>query len=267
MKTINIDELKQLQISLLDELKIYCEENNLTYFLAYGTLIGAIRHHGYIPWDDDVDVIMPRDDYDYLINNFNNDVSESFSVVDYKIDKNYYLPFAKLVRTDTVLKEEIDSPFEIGVYLDVFPLDNMGSSKAEARINLAIAYFLNALQTFMNVPIKKDRAFYKNAILLFGKIFTSTISNVTVSKWIELFSKFKRGNRYVGVMAGVLKNNDSRIFDPKWFENSTSVTFENKQYAAPNGYDKLLNTVYGNYMKLPPEKDRVPHHSFEAWYK
>lgn len=120
-KTIDIKELKKIQLGLLNALDDYCVQNDLTYYLAYGTLIGAIRHKGYIPWDDDIDVMMPREDYNKFIANFNNDKHASnVKAISHEIDTDYYLSFAKLINKSTVMQEEVNSDYQIGVYIDVF---------------------------------------------------------------------------------------------------------------------------------------------------
>ena len=109
-KTIDIKELKKIQLGLLNALDDYCVQNDLTYYLAYGTLIGAIRHKGYIPWDDDIDVMMPREDYNKFIANFNNDKHASnLKAISHEIDTDYYLSFAKLINKSTVMQEEVNS--------------------------------------------------------------------------------------------------------------------------------------------------------------
>ena len=102
MQKIEIDELKKIQLQILDDVVAFCDKEDLTYFLAYGTLIGAIRHNGYIPWDDDIDLVMPRDDYDYFLRHYN-ESTKRYKVLDYEVDPKYLYPFGKVIDTETLL--------------------------------------------------------------------------------------------------------------------------------------------------------------------
>ena len=120
-KYINVEELKHIQLDMLSDIAEFCEQNNIKYFLAYGTLIGAIRHKGYIPWDDDIDICMPRPDYDKFLSLYNKKDS-AYKAVAFELDENYKLPFAKVNDTRTVMWETMYDQDVFGVYIDVFPL-------------------------------------------------------------------------------------------------------------------------------------------------
>ena len=271
LKYLDVTDLKRIETHLLHALGQFCQEHNLRYFLTYGTLIGAIRHQGFIPWDDDIDVMMPRKDYEYLVANFNrNRPAANVSVLSHSIDKRYYLPLAKLVDTTTVLKEDVTSDYEIGVYLDIFPLDNLSDDFEEARARIAKAFRYNRMLLIKTATWRKGRALVKNLALVAGKVLLSTTS---VSRLLEKMDRFCREKesdtftQYVGVMAGISGGDDSRVFRREWFEQEMIVTFEGAKYPAPVGADDLLRKIYGDYMQLPPEDCRVSHHSFEAWMK
>ena len=127
MKQINIEEIRKLQISILLYVHEFCKKNNIRYSLSGGTLLGAVRHKGYIPWDDDIDIMMPRPDYERFVNEFN----ENRKDVEYKVicsynDSQFFQPFAKVVNTKTFLKETYKRPVaQMGVYIDVFPIDGL----------------------------------------------------------------------------------------------------------------------------------------------
>ena len=124
-KELSVEEVKERELELLKTLHEFCDKNGLRYYLAYGSLIGAIRHKGFIPWDDDIDVLMPYEDYCKLIQLFNGNSGSQYQLISREINKEYYLPYGKLVDTGTVMKEELNVSLEIGIYLDIFPFYNL----------------------------------------------------------------------------------------------------------------------------------------------
>lgn len=141
MRELNLNEVKEIQLRVLEFFSTYCKENKLRYSAYLGTLLGAIRHKGYIPWDDDIDLMMPRDDYDNLVKNFNY-ANEKFGLLSIESNNNYYLPFAKIYAKKTLLVEDIDIEFEeLGVYIDIFPVDYHDNSLLNSFI-LNVIYFL-----------------------------------------------------------------------------------------------------------------------------
>lgn len=266
--SIDINELKIIQLDLLEKYHNYCEKNGYTYYLAYGSLLGAVRHEGYIPWDDDIDVIMPRRDYESLLGNFNNTNNDpDISLIFQSKDKDYYLPFAKLVNNKTVMKEEVNSGYTIGVYIDIFPLDNLSNEYEIAKHLVKKAFKLNALLTLKNLKLRSNRPFYKNAIIVGGRCLSCFFDRKLLIKIINNLCSGNSATKFVGVLTGISSGNESRIFQKEWFESRVLKTFEKKEFYAPIGYDDYLSKIYGNYLELPPKDKQVSHHSFKAWYK
>lgn len=124
-KDISVEELKMIQLKILDSIDDFCKKNGIQYFLFSGTLIGAVRHKGYIPWDDDVDICMKRKDYDRFFSEFNQQRRDTLKAISAEIEKNYYLASGKVIDTATVIEEENNCAMPIGVYVDIFPMDNL----------------------------------------------------------------------------------------------------------------------------------------------
>lgn len=269
MKEIQVQELKQIQQKLLKELHNYCDKHNLCYYLTYGTLIGAIRHKGYIPWDDDVDVFLPRNDYTYLLNHFNADVDNGVSVVSNELNTDYYLPFAKIIDTNTIMIEEVNSSFKLGVYIDVFPLDNLSDNYNEAKAIIRKAFRYNKLLMLKNISVNPNRKWYKNVVLCLGRLSSSLLSR----KWIirkineQGCNRNEQFTKYIGVLTGISYGDESRVFESKWFEERILSPFENNSYFIPQGYDRFLRHLYGDYMTPPPKEQQESHHVFHAWHK
>ena len=269
-KEINLQELKRIQLDLLDVFCEYCDTNNLTYYLTYGTLIGAVRHNGYIPWDDDIDVMMPRMDYEKFLLGFNQfPVANDVKAVSHEIDPHYYLAFAKLINTSTTMQEEVSIDYKIGVYIDIFPLDNLADDYETAKKRIRKAFRYNELMLFKNLTINSKRTWYKNAIIRVGRVISVFWSRDKLIKALNQFGIHSEDGcytRYIGTVTGISAGDESRVFESEWFKKIVKVTFEGRKYNAPAGYDAFLKKLYGDYMKLPPLNEQITHHVYKAWY-
>ena len=141
MKRIDTSEMKLIEMSILNEIDRFCKERGITYFLFVGTLLGAVRHKGFIPWDDDIDICMKREDYEKFFHDFNINRDDCLFAVNYKNDDEYYLASGKVIDTRTLLIEEKDAA-PIGVYVDVFPMDRLPNNKFKFK------YRANSCQYF-----------------------------------------------------------------------------------------------------------------------
>ena len=135
MKKIDIVEAKKMMLDILKTVAKFCDENNLRYFIFYGTYLGALRHKGYIPWDDDIDIAMPRPDYEKFMEIFH---AENLAVWTWRKDNKYLLPFAKVYDTRTEVHENADFGETFGVNIDIFPLD--GLPKKQSQIKRRVEY-------------------------------------------------------------------------------------------------------------------------------
>lgn len=260
MKTININELKSIQIDLLQKTTDFCEKNGLRYFLCGGTLIGAIRHKGFIPWDDDIDIAMPRPDYDIFVKSFN-ESNNYFQVVDLTINSDYAYPFAKVYDNRTILKELHYPGDTFGVYIDIFPADGVKNTGQIKKIML--------LRKILNTKRANyyHRTVFKKIINTFGKLLLLPFSAHQIGKWMD-----NEARRYAfcsvpsaGLIAnplGLGEKVDKSVFDSDVYQE-----FEGHKYRVPVGYDTWLRSIYGDYMQLPPVEHRVTHHTFEAYWK
>lgn len=270
MKEISLEEIKRIQLEMMSRLHSFCEKNGLTYFLTGGTLLGAIRHKGYIPWDDDIDILMPRYDYQVLMDTFNSKVGdENLQVVDIYKDDKYLMPYGKLIRLDTVVKENVASDYISGVWIDIFPLDNMSDEyRTAAALFKNVRKYRNILSV-KNIVYDTKRSFGKNVILELGKVLTIPYSRSKVIKKIDSLSRKYENDKmskYVCVVS-VGTYGIKEIVESSNYLDRIDVEFENCVFKAPSGYDKILTHLYGDYMQLPPEEKRVTHHAFQAYWK
>ena len=262
MKKIKTEELKAIQLNIMSIISNFCYENNIEYFLSYGTLIGAIRHNGYIPWDDDIDICMSRYDYERFIFLFNKNNSR-YKVIEHRINNQYKLPFAKVLDTNTIMHEDMYIKDNFGVYIDIFPIDGIKSTK---QINQSIFFnkLLNTKRAAINNP---KRSIFKRVILSIGKIIIYPISIHYLLDKITKIATIKsyEDSKYVANI--VSPYGKCEIMPKEYFKEFYTHKFEDRFFKIPKEYDKYLKCIYGDYMQLPPIEQQVTHHSFKAWWK
>lgn len=263
MKRIPTNELKQIELSMLDSFKSVCEKNHLRYFLDYGTLIGCIRHKGFIPWDDDIDVSMPREDYDKLkslfIENellFGQYYKLSYIGGKYDIKKPYFnLVDIRTITTSLIRKEKYFYP----IWIDIFPMDyhpkDLGKLQKEQD---TIRRYLH----WMRLPLIKQKSVLKS-------IFDPFMELLSVTLFKKAEKAIKTNAKDEGVIANcfipsvpIIETSEVSSF----FDNYTHGSFEGKDYRIPENYHQRLTRVYGDYMKYPPKEQQIPHF-VEAYWK
>ena len=260
MRNIEVEELKKIQIQILDVVDTYCRNNNVNYWIDSGTLLGAVRHRGYIPWDDDIDLGMLRKDYEVFVEKFNKSNSR------YKcctMENTYDFPFAfaKVMDTETVLYEpNKEEGIKLSINIDIFVYDNAPNDAEQlkamydARDKNINWYRRRILPKWTSGSKIKKIIRYIFCLLL--KIVPRQFFVNKISKNIKQYDETDTG--YVGNFTA-----DSRILCSKEvFDSFIDVEFEGKKYKAPVGYDKWLRAFYGDYMQLPPVEKRVSRHSF-----
>lgn len=265
MIQLSLEERKEILISILNSVDSYCRENNLKYFLAYGSLLGAIRHKGFIPWDDDIDIVMPRADYEKLIANFNIGRSDSYKVHSIHSDKNYMHQYAKVSDTDTIMVEESQGATVIGVNLDIFPIDKLSNDIDKALALYRKIKFYKLLKKTKIAEVGKNRKLHENLAV----ILLAWLPRFRILNRIDILSQKYNSlsqSKYCGV-ACVMGYGEQDIFDSCIFDEATDVEFEGGRYNAPLLYDAFLKQIYGDYLKLPPEDQRKSHHNEIAYKK
>ncbi len=260
------EDVKGLSIQILHYVDDFCKKNGIKYSLAYGTMIGAIRHKGFIPWDDDVDIMMLRPDYEKFVYLFNQNNDGIFSVESFETDPNYHYPMAKIVCNATTNDElgYTDSGFAI----DLFPFDKVPASDKEFLSVLKIKKQCWNLFALKAMHWSKNRGFVKNIIMCLSKAIVSFIPNSFIHRRIKkVVDKYSglEDNYLYGCLFTPYHTRD--IMEKDIFAELTTVPFEQAQYSCLKGYDKFLNHVYGDYMKFPPLEQQVTHHDFVAYWR
>ncbi len=269
MREIKTEDLRATQIKILNTFQEFCLTNKLKWWIDSGTLLGAVRHGGYIPWDDDIDVSMLRQDYEKAIEKFN-DWSEKnkmgrFQMIAPEIGNNYYYPFGKIIDTKTVLYEQAGKQIEIGVYIDVFAYDNAPSDKSKYYKMLHYRDFLGKLRRVKMMG--KGRISLKRLRVLGIKVLLLPVSVKAIT--MKILSNAKR---YKNVNTGKIGDflypygGNDFFLDADFFDDLINIKFEDGEYPAPSRYDEWLRLNYGDYMQIPPKEKQI-RHSIKAYYK
>lgn len=265
-KQITLDEMKEIELNILDKVDKICKENNLVYSLMDGSLIGAVRHNGIIPWDDDIDIMMPRPDYERLKEIMTQNPISNLLYMSSETQNDYIYPFAKVVDTRTTVKEYKTIEIEnYGVYLDIFPVDAVYNNKIRRFFQMRIMKFLRkCLETSFH-----ENAVSKNKIKrLLKRIMTFFTKLVGYKKWLKVINRncLKRNykeNNYVTILYSTICTKANKYYTKEMFEKITDVKFENRDIKIIKDYDKYLMDLFGNYMKLPPVEEQVSNHNFD----
>ena len=249
MNELDLKHLKKVEMEVMDYYVDICKKNNLTYYLFYGSLLGCIRHKGFIPWDDDIDVVMPPNDYLKFLEIMKNESSNTYYLQN--ISNTKYCPFffskIRKYHTTMVEKDYINMPIKKGINIDVFPLLKYPINKWDKFLFL---YRFQLISLLVNRDVRK-KGFKNKFIYLFLHIIPRTMINKMVIKRLsKLLNYDKEFNEYRVLYP--------QLFNKEWFEKEEKP-FEDKKYCVPKKYDLILNKLYGDYMTPPPKEKRFGH--------
>lgn len=252
-----LEKLHNCEIEILDEVVRICEDNELDYFLIGGTLLGAVRHKGFIPWDDDLDIGMPRKDYNKLLKIASKELKNKFLLDCHLTNKNYYLPFAKVRNKNTIFESQNMKKYigEKGIWIDIFPLDN-ASKQESIKQNIQVK-----LCKQINQIILKRNGFADNiGKTIIGYYLTRGMNN---TKLLELQQNLMQINKKESseffINIGSNYNFVKQTIPKEKYYPITKLEFEKKLYNVPRDYDYVLKRIFNNYMQLPSEEKRITH--------
>lgn len=258
MRKIELEERKKLQLDILLKVHKFCEQNKIIYFLSSGTLIGAVRHNGYIPWDDDIDIAMPRPDYERFMGNFQD---ENLVAKDYKHDRSWPYLFAKVYDRRTIQFEKFVDYKDLGVNIDLFPIDGISSNSFMREIIYKFMTWEVFVAWHRIAPISGKYSGFRCIEKILSYMFPIKLMIKLRRKLIEQFCY--ESSKFVSSLS---TTTERRTCFKEWFEGVVQLPFEGYLLNAPIGYHDWLTTVFGDYMTLPPVEKRHLH-NVEAYWK
>ena len=265
MQKIDIDEMKQIQLNILSDVAEFCERNGLRYFLSGGTMLGAVRHKGFIPWDDDIDIQMPRPDYNRFIHEY---AHKYYEVCCWDTDKKYLCTYAKVSDRRTLLVENGEFGRKIGINIDVFPVDGLpeGDRKIDYTISkMKILWGLIVCATVKDITKRTRMKKIEISIMrLFYKLFP--LQSYFTGLAIKTAQKYPFDNSDK-VATLVWGYGQKEVISRSTAKEYVKCDFEGHQFNIPKNYEDYLMHIYGDYMKLPPESERVYKHYANASWK
>lgn len=252
-------ELRKVEVEILKEIHKICTENDLQYYLCGGTLLGAVRHKGFIPWDDDIDIVMPRDDYNKFITLcLNGKLDKQYILQNTDTEPEYHLPFTKIRKKHTFFDEEGVRKLKIhkGIFVDIFPLDYSKKNEGfcfnfKDKIIKNLIYVVSMRQLGCEAVSKVCKLLY---------FITKPLSVHRIIKISDFVSSHsKKGKYYVDYASYVECSKETAPIE--YYGEPILLDFENEKFPAPCKYDFILEKLYGDYMKLPPEEERENHNA------
>ena len=268
MKQLSLKEIQSIEFDILVDFKKYCEEHNLSFFLSNGTLLGAVKYQGFIPWDDDIDVILPREDYERFISEFVSDGKRELLCTER--NSQFVFPFAKLYDTATVVQNDTGhSDCICGVHIDVMPLDywcdslSLSHKKAEKmkRLSLYLGFSISKFCKGQTVL----RTCAKSILIAFTRLLGHAHYRQKLQKEVDAVLS-ENGTKYCGCVVWPTYGKRN-VMPAEIFASATEVQFQGEAFPAPVGYDAYLRQMYGDYSKDLHPKKQKSHHLFKAYQR
>lgn len=267
MREIGLYELKIIQMDVLSAVHEFCIEKGIKYSLGCGTMLGCARHGGYIPWDDDIDIYLLREDYNKLIELFPESYKGHYKLLSLERTPSWNRAYAKAYDIRTVFQEKSFFTHELGVNIDIFPIDEVPE---ESNHWLHYNKYRRLLQHVYELKImafRKERTWMKNLFLALTKIVLFFVSSRTLAEWIQRMAVKFNGTGSGLVFENCLGVLQKRPFNKALFQQLIPLKFEDRQFMAFADYDAYLTNGFGDWRKLPPKEKQVTHHAFKAWWK
>lgn len=266
MKELSTEEIQQCCLRILEYFDQFAKKNHLTYYLSGGTLLGAVRHKGFIPWDDDVDLMMPRPDYEKLLNIFH---SDKYRLSDCDRDEEYCSSYARMWDPSTILiwNKARAHEKQLGCFIDIFPIDGFPENELMTKLHLCRAKIANAkvsmavkegyAETEKYVPVKKMlKGFFRKDANFYARNLNQLAQTYDFNSC-----------SYAGVYGASIPHIFREKNEKSVYAKTVMLDFEHLKLPAPVGYDIYLKRLYGSYMELPPEDKRISIHNFRIYWR
>ena len=270
LKQMTLKELRGIEIELLNHIVDFCDKKSIRCFLSNGTLLGGVKYGGFIPWDDDIDILLPREEYQKLINLYEDN---DYRLLANEKNKDYLYPFAKLCDTTTLLVENgIENGVDLGVNIDIIPLDYVGSDYKKAvrliKQNHTFSQLLLLRKRKLKTICSGNRYSILKKIKLICAFFVSRFMRPQfyIDKINENSLRYSNDNLSNYVASAVWPvYGEKEVLHRSCFEDFCNIEFEGREFSAPIGFDEYLRNLYGDYEQDPPKEKQITHHSFVAY--
>lgn len=259
---LTLAEIKSKTFLILQHFQCFCQKNNIQFYLSNGTLLGAIKYGGFIPWDDDIDVFVPRKDYNRLIEIYKD--NDKYKLFSRERNIKFRFTFAKLCDMSIVKEENnIDNGVQLGLDIDIFPLDFCSEHILRPAVQQKIKVYQKGciLSKFVSA---KGYPLFKRIIINWCRLMGY---DFFYNRFLKIImTERKMGDDFCGCLMWLIYGK-REILPASVFSSTIEVEFEEKKFPAPIGYDKYLRNLYGEYEKDPPMEKQKTHHSYKAYSK
>ncbi|MBQ7011684.1 MAG: LicD family protein [Clostridia bacterium] len=269
-RVVDSEEYKVLAKDVLTYVDEICRKNGIVYYMAYGTLLGAVRHQGFIPWDDDVDIIMDRDNFERFITCSRKADHPFYKLMWLTEQSDFDLPLPKVVDTRTELKQAgRRSDLCLGAWVDILIIDDVPDDPAKQKkalkeFDLYEKFWSWSQYSALTVKSASSvRSFVVSVICRIMSLPGSRFWSKKLYKWSARYN----GKGYGSFSALTFSAGKRRAYRKEWLGNGSELLFEGKLYMAPENWDAYLTNTYGDYMQLPPKDKQVSNHNFTVYYK
>lgn len=259
-KEETLKEVKKAELNILITVDDFCKKNNIKYSLAYGTLLGAVRHKGFIPWDDDIDIWMTRENYNKFIRVWKQNPVQGYILQNTDLEEDFSQNFTKIRKDNTAFiqtEEEKTTNYHKGIFIDIFPLDRV--AKTPSKIAVQKLYAMLTMLFYRKYAPPTEKGLKKYISEFFLKIVPKS-KYENARKYFENKYLFLSGDVDCSWLSNSTYRELSIYYDSDMMDDYTFLQFEGRNFMSVSKWDHALKMKYGDYMQLPPEEDRVWKH-------